>query len=107
MIIVYVTHKNKVEAQKVVDHLLQKRLIACANFMPIQSCYWWKGKKETPREIVTLLKTRTELWKAVEKEIKKIHPYDVPCIMKIEAVANSEYEGWIKKETEKSVPGRI
>jgi periplasmic divalent cation tolerance protein len=99
MIILYVTHENEAKAQKVVDHLLEKKLIACANFLPIRSCYRWKGKKENTNEIVTLLKTRNALWKAVEKEIKKIHPYEVPCIMKMDAKANSEYENWITKET--------
>jgi periplasmic divalent cation tolerance protein len=106
MILLYVTHKNSSAARKVVDHLLAKKLIACANFFPIQSCYFWNGHKEKSKEIVTLLKTRKELWRAVEKEIKHIHPYDVPCIMKIDATANIEYEAWIEKET-KNVPSRI
>ena len=110
MIIVYVTHENENEAQRVIDHLLEKKLIACANLLPIRSCYFWKGKKENANEIVTLLKTRKELWKAVEKEIKKIHPYEVPCIIKIDVEANSEYDSWVKKETGSSsgnVPRRI
>lgn len=30
--------------------------------------------------------------KAVEAEVRKIHPYTVPCIIKIRATANKEYE---------------
>ena|SRR3989338_2849899 len=98
-ITLYVTHKNKKEAEKIVSHLLKKHLIACANFFPIQSQYWWKGRLEKTKEIVTLLKTRKENWKKVEKEIIKIHLYETPCIMKLDVTANNDYERWVGKET--------
>ncbi|MGV8168715.1 MAG: divalent-cation tolerance protein CutA [Candidatus Nanoarchaeia archaeon] len=98
-IIVYVTHSNMNEAQKVASHLLQKKLIACANFFPINSSYWWKGKVENSKEIVSLLKTKKENWIKLKSEIKKIHPYETPCIMKINVEANKDYESWINKET--------
>jgi periplasmic divalent cation tolerance protein len=99
MILIYVTHKNKREAKKVADHLLTKKLIACANTMPITSSYFWEGKKVNDAEIVTILKTRDSLWTKVRDEVKKVHPYKVPCIMKMNVEANAEYEEWIRKET--------
>lgn len=98
-IILYVTHKDIESAQKIANHLLQKKLIACANFFPIKSSYWWKGKIENSDEIVSLLKTRKENWEKIKKEIKKIHPYETPCIIKINAEANGDYESWINEET--------
>src|SRR5689334_1817480 len=95
MIIIYVTHENRDAAQKIVDHLLERKLIACANLMPIQSCYWWEGKKASSDEVVTLLKTRDELWQRVQEEVKNIHPYKIPCIIKIEVNVNPEYEQWV------------
>jgi len=98
-IIIYVTHKNLSAAKKIATHLLEKRLIACVNYFPITSSYWWNGKIEQTKEIVSLIKTRSENRKKVESEIKKIHPYKTPCIMKIDVEANSDYEEWIRKET--------
>lgn len=98
-IIIYVTHKNPEEAKKVGDYLLKKRLIACVNYFPIQSAYWWKGKIENSKEIVSLLKTKKENWLKVKKEVQKIHPYETPCIMKLEVEANEDYAKWIKEET--------
>lgn len=98
-IIIYITHKNKTEAKRVAMHLLSRRLIACVNYFPIESAYWWKKGIENAREVVTLVKTRKEFWKRVCAEVKKIHPYSVPCIMKIEVEANKEYVDWIIKET--------
>lgn len=98
-ILIYVTHKNLDSAQKIAAHLLQKKLIACANFFPIESSYWWKGKIENSEEIVSLLKTKKENWEKVESEIKKIHPYETPCIMKMNVEANEDYESWVNSET--------
>ena len=98
-LVLYVTHKNKEEAKKIGDFLLNKHLIACANYFPIESSYWWNGIIESDDEYVSVLKTRKEYWETVKSEIEMIHPYDVPCIIKIEVEANSEYENWIFKET--------
>lgn len=98
-ILVYITHKNRSEARKVVSYLLKRRLIACANIFPIESHYQWKGKIEQAKEIVTIVKTRKENWRKVKSEVERIHPYEVPCIMKLGAEANKSYETWIRKET--------
>lgn len=98
-IIIYVTHKDLKSAKKVANHLLNKHLIACANYFPITSSYWWNGKIENSNEIVSLLKTSKNNWTKVRDEIKQIHPYKTPCIMKLNVTANKDYEDWITKET--------
>ncbi len=98
-IAIYVTHKNMEEAEKISSHLLQQKSIACVNFFPIKSSYWWKGNIESSEEIVSLLKTKNENWEKVKNEIIKIHPYETPCIIKMSVEANNEYESWINKET--------
>lgn len=99
-IIIYTTHENAEEAKKITTHLLERRLIACANVLPIEACYWWQGAIAAANEYVAILKTRSEYWQRVRDEIGHIHPYDVPCIMKIEVEANEQYEQWIREETE-------
>ena len=86
------------EAKKVASHLLEQKLIACANFFPIESACWWKGKIENSNEIVSIVKTKKENWEKVKEEVKKIHSYEIPCIMKFEVEANDDYENWIKSE---------
>jgi periplasmic divalent cation tolerance protein len=95
-IFVYVTNPNKKEASRIALHLLKKRLIACANIFPIDSAYWWKDKIEKTKEYVLIVKTKEENWEKVKTEIKKVHPYTVPCITKINVEANKEYENWLK-----------
>lgn len=94
-ILIYVTHKNVTNAKKIVKHLLSKKLIACANIFTIKSMYTWKNKLCDENEVVTILKTVSKNYKKVESAIKKIHPYDCPCIMKIPVSANKEFEDWI------------
>ncbi len=105
-ILIYVTNSDLKDAKKLASHLLKKHLIACANFFPITSTYWWKGELKDANEVVSLLKTRKGNWKKVKSEVERIHPYGVPCIMKLEVEANESYEDWIKKESKTNELGR-
>jgi periplasmic divalent cation tolerance protein len=42
----YITNPSKEEAKRIAKHLLDKRIIACANIFPIESMYWWDGKDQ-------------------------------------------------------------
>ncbi len=99
-IIVYVTHANEESAKKLSNFLIENKFAACANLFPIKSLYWWKGNIESEAEYVSILKTTKQKWKSLKTKIKEMHPYEVPCIMKIKAKANQEYEAWIRSEVE-------
>jgi periplasmic divalent cation tolerance protein len=98
-IFVYVTNPNRREARKIAMHLLKKRLVACANIFPIESSYWWKEKIENTKEVALIVKTRRENFNKIKNEIKKIHSYSIPCIVRFDVEANKEYENWLKGET--------
>ncbi|MBI2655725.1 divalent-cation tolerance protein CutA [Candidatus Woesearchaeota archaeon] len=98
MALLYVICKDKKEAEKISAHLLKKRMIACLNMFPVRSMYWWNQKIVTSSEYAVLAKTNNKNYKKATDEIKKIHSYDIPCILRIEAKANKEYEDWINRE---------
>ena len=98
-IVLYVTHQNEEEAEKVSKHLLDKKLIACVNSFEAKSTCFWKGELDRGEEVVTLFKTSKKLYKTVEKEIEEVHPYEIPCIIKFEVEANESYEKWIEEQT--------
>lgn len=98
MTLVYITCKNKKEAERISLHLLKKRIIACANLFPIKSMYWWEGKIAKDNETVIIAKTNNKNFKKLESEVKRIHSYGIPCILRISAAANKEYQAWLKKE---------
>ena len=49
-------------------------------------------------ETVSLIKFDKTKIEEVEKRIKELHPYEVPCIMRIPADANIEFEKWINSQ---------
>ena len=98
MTLVYITCRDSKEAEKISLHLLKKRLIACANIFPIKSVYWWKGKIVNDKENVIIAKTNNKNFKKLESEVKKIHSYEIQCILRINATANKEYLEWLNKE---------
>jgi len=100
-IIIYVTHANERVAKKISNYLIEKKLVACANIFPITSAYWWKGYVDHENEWVSIIKTTNELWDTVKQAIENVHPYEVPCIMKMEVEANDAYEKWIRESVKK------
>ena len=99
-IAVYITHNSADAAKALTDVLIEERYIACANIFPMQSAYWWKGAIAREDEVVSIVKTIPENWSALVGKVKQLHPYEVPCIMKIEAEANVAYEAWIRENVE-------
>ena len=95
----YVTHPDRETATRIVDTLLEARLIACANTVPITSAYWWQGRIERAQEVVTIMKTRSTLRARVEEAITAAHPYEVPCIVSMAAEASEPFGAWIQDET--------
>ena len=70
-IIAYITHKNIEEARKIGEHLLKKKIVACVNYFPIDSAYWWKGKIKNSKEIVSLVKSRKENWDKIKAPLAR------------------------------------
>jgi len=97
-IFIYVTAANEGEAKNIAKHLLEKRLIACANHFPVKSIYRWEGKVNEDDEYVMIIKTKGENYAEIKEEIKKLHSYDVPCITKISVSPNEKYANWLERE---------
>jgi periplasmic divalent cation tolerance protein len=100
---VVTTVEKREDAERIASIVVNKRVAACAQILgPIQSTYWWKGKVEQAGEWLVMMKTRQELYAALEKEIRAVHPYEVPEIIALPIVAGSaSYLDWIQNETKK------
>lgn len=99
--LIYVTTKDVQEAERLAGALLAEKLVACANILPhMISLYRWEGKIERADEAVLLLKTRADLYAAVERRVSDLHSYEVPCIVRYDAAAaNPAYAAWVEAET--------
>jgi periplasmic divalent cation tolerance protein len=92
---------NRETIEKIGRRLLEKRLISCVQIMgPIKSIYRWKGRIEEKEEWLCVMKSRTSFYKVIEREIKRLHTYEVPEIMAIEIDSVlPEYLRWVMEET--------
>jgi periplasmic divalent cation tolerance protein len=89
------------EAELISGYLLKTRLVACANILPgVRSRFWWKGKIDHANEAMLVMKTRRVNFKAVLKEVKRLHSYEVPEIIALPIMDSSpEYLKWVKTNT--------
>ena len=101
LIFIYVTFPSKKEAEKAAKILLGKKLIACANIFPISSIYRWQERVAKDREAVLIAKTIEKKFESAKKEIERMHPYKIPCIVKIPVLANKKYFNWAEREVGK------
>ena len=88
---------NKEEiANKIVDTLLEKQLVAGSQISKVHSKYWWNNQIEECDEYKLEFRTKSSLFKEIENEIKKIHDYEVSEISCSQIInANREFLEWI------------
>lgn len=85
---------------EIASELLDRQLIACANLIPITSVYRWEGKVQNEDEVVLIAKTKTEAYDKLRQAIEELHPYEVPCILHLDAPANEAFSHWVIHEVE-------
>jgi periplasmic divalent cation tolerance protein len=97
-ILVLVTCGSRKEARRIARALVGQRLAACVNEIgvPVASTYRWKGKVESAKEFLLLIKTSKKRFAAVRDAVRKLHSYDVPEIIALSIAAGSRaYLDWI------------
>lgn len=96
--IIYITAGDMAEARKIGRQLVEERLAACVNIFPITSIFRWKGNIDEANEFGIIVKTRSEKVKDIEKRVKEIHSYEVPCVLSFSIDRGSaEYLKWINE----------
>lgn len=87
-------------AKEITKALLEKKLVCSVQQKEITSTWWWSNELESSKEYLLEMKTKKTLYKEVEKEIRKLHTYDVPEIYAEEIKEGlPEYFQWIEEDT--------
>ena len=96
-IIILVTCKDKSEAEKITQSLLEQRLIACGNIVsPVTSFFNWLGKIDKAEECLVVMKSRMDLFGEVSKQVKDLHSYEVPEVLALPIIEGSKaYLDWM------------
>ena len=100
-IVVFVTASSWEEAEKIGKALVEKKLAACVNMVrDIRSIFYWKGKISDEREVLLIAKAKRKNFEKIEKEVKKMHSYEVPEIIALPILIGSkDYLDWVDKES--------
>lgn len=91
---------NKNELDKVVNKLLENKLVASCQVIESDSRWNWKNKPESSTEYLLFMKTKKSLSQEIYETIKEIHSYE--CFEFAIFALNScseEYLSWIDRET--------
>ena len=97
---IQVTCGSTEEADRIADALVDRRLAACVQRLPIRSTYRWDGAVQHDDEILLLVKTRAARFDAVAAAVRELHSYDVPAITAVPILLGSgDYLAWIDSET--------
>lgn len=94
---VYMTAKDREEALSIGRVLVEKKLAACVNVWDgMQSLYWWEGAIEEGHEAVLIAKALRKNLDALQKVVKAVHSYAVPCILSLPIEGgNPDYLKWL------------
>ena len=97
--IIVTTLCNKEEiANKIIDTLLEKKLIVGSQVTKVHSKYWWNNKLEECDAYKLEFRTKETIFNEIENEIKQIHDYEVAEISYYEIKnASKEFFDWIDK----------
>ena len=94
---VWLSCVDKVEANKIAKVLLEKRLIACAKKLPINSTFHWQNKIESNDEAMLLMDSREDLFEDIEAEVTKLHSYETFVLQAVPVIKISQKsQSWLK-----------
>jgi periplasmic divalent cation tolerance protein len=97
---VLTTCGSQEKASAVARALVERRLAACVNLLPIDSVYSWRDLVEETAEILLLIKIRRADYAAVEQAIRALHDYETPEIIALPIEYGfAGYLDWIEAMT--------
>jgi len=98
-IVILITTKDKLEAEKIAKMLIQNKLAACVNILAgVKSLFRWQGKIDQAKEALLIVKSKKEKFDKIAKLVKSMHSYDLPEIIAIPIVSGFKpYLDWINE----------
>jgi len=103
-VIVVATCGSRREAKLIARALVDRQLAACVNILTtrVESIYRWKGRTESAKEFLLVIKTSRRHFAALRREIERLHSYEVPEIIALPISAGSpKYLRWLEESVRK------
>ncbi len=101
IVLIYTTWPDPETAERAGRVLVEERLAACVNRLAaMQSIYSWDGAVQCDEEWPMLIKTTKARVDEICRQIRDLHPYDVPAVAVVPVVGGDpEFLGWIAGQT--------
>jgi periplasmic divalent cation tolerance protein len=97
---IYITAGSEEEAASIGRTLVEERLAACVNILPVKSIYRWEDTIEQEPEVIMFVKTQASLAEKLTERVKSLHSYEIPCIVVLPIKqGNPDYLQWIEEST--------
>lgn len=98
--VVLTTFGNQENRKKVISLILEEKLAACIQVIPIESFYMWKDKLTEDKEELAIIKTQSKHFERLQNLILQHHSYEIPEIILLPVSEGfSGYLDWIKHNT--------
>ena len=87
-------------AESLAKSIVEARLGACVQIVPVRSVYRWDGEVRVDAEWQCVVKTSAIRADELVAHIKANHSYDVPEVVVTPVVGgNDDYLAWVSEET--------
>ncbi len=105
-VLVYMTAETPEQARAIGDALIVGRYAACVNILgSATSVFHWQGRVQENEEVALIAKTTEQRLEALVAEVRRIHTYDVPCIVAMPIIGgDNDFLEWIATEVTPSTP---
>jgi periplasmic divalent cation tolerance protein len=96
-VVIYCTCPDQGIAERIATIVVNERLAACVNIVPaITSIYRWQERVQSDQELLLIIKTRSDIYPALETRIRGLHPYQVVEIIALPILqGSSDYLAWL------------
>ncbi|ELQ76536.1 Divalent cation tolerance-related protein, partial [Trachipleistophora hominis] len=98
-VIIFTAFKDENETNLILESLLRKKLIACAQkIQRVESTYVWNGKIENEEEIQVKMTTFNRCVPSIENIITKMHSYSFYQFIAVRLeYVNEKYIEWMRQ----------
>lgn len=95
------TAGSEAEAETIASALIEERLAACVNVMPVRSVYTWQGKVHHDAEWQLVIKTRADRFDSLSNRVRELHSYDTPELIALPIEQGSaDYLAWLNDQVD-------
>lgn len=94
--VVLVTAPDGATAEALVRRLVEERVVACGNILPVTSIYRWRDAVEHETEALVIFKTDAAGADRLVDRVPELHPYEVPEVLVLPVEGgNRAYLEWV------------